>query len=122
MAESGRLGLDLMDFVRGRCAVDGDPPRLYGLGDLANQLDPEQAVVEGRALHLHVVRQAELPFELPGRDAPVQELATSLLGLVAFDGDDVLVGGDGNSSGEKPAIAKEIWYRSSASRSMLYGG
>jgi hypothetical protein len=47
-----------MDFVRGRCAVDGDPPRLYGLGDLANQLDPEQAVVEGRALHLHVVRQA----------------------------------------------------------------
>jgi len=65
-AELGRLGLDLVDVVGGRCAVNGDPSRLHGLGDLADQLDFEQAVVEGRALHLHIVRQAELPFELPG--------------------------------------------------------
>ena len=88
-----------MDVARGRRAVDGDPPRLHGLGDLANQLDLEQAVVEGRVLHLHVVRQVELPFEMPGRDAPVQELAIGLFGLVAFDGDCVLLGGDGNLVG-----------------------
>ena len=86
----GRLGLDLMDVVGGRRAVDCDPPLLHGLGDFPDQLDLEQAVVEGRALHLDVVGQAELPLEVPGRDTPVQELALGFFGLAAFDGDDVL--------------------------------
>src|ERR1700678_2484953 len=43
--ESGRFGLDLMDVISG-CTVDGDPPRLHGLGDFPDQLDLEQAVVE----------------------------------------------------------------------------
>jgi hypothetical protein len=86
----GRLGLDLMDVVGGRRAVDCDPPLLHGLGDFPDQLDLEQAVVEGRALHLDVVGQAELPLEVPGRDAPVQALALGFFGLAAFDGDDVL--------------------------------
>ena len=86
----GRLGLDLMDVVGGRRAVDCDPPLLHGLGDFPDQLDLEQAVVEGCALHLDIVRQVELPFEMPGRDAPVKELALGLFGLAAFDGDDVL--------------------------------
>jgi hypothetical protein len=34
-------------------------PRLHVLGDFPDQLDLQQAVVEGRALHLHIVRQAE---------------------------------------------------------------
>src|ERR1700730_14444821 len=31
---------------------------------------------------------------MPGRDAPVKELALGLFGLAAFDGDDVLLGSD----------------------------
>src|SRR6202035_3348231 len=92
--ESGRLGLDLMDVVRCRRAVDGDAPRLHGLGDFPDQLDLEQAVVEGRALHLDVVREVELPLEMPGRDASIKELALGLFGLAALDGDDVLLRGD----------------------------
>jgi hypothetical protein len=29
-----------MDVVGGLCAVDGDPPRLHGLGDIPQRLDP----------------------------------------------------------------------------------
>ena len=83
-----------MDVVRCRRAVDGDAPRLHGLGDFPDQLDLEQAVVEGRALHLDVVRQVELPLEMPGGDSAIEELALGLFGLAAFDGDDVLLGGD----------------------------
>ena len=83
-----------MDVVGSRRAVDGDPPRLHGLGNFPDQFDLEQAVVEGRALDLDVVRQVELALEVPGRDAPVEELALGLLGLAAFDRDDVLLGRD----------------------------
>src|ERR1700721_3043188 len=78
---SGRLLLDLMDVVAARCTVDGDPPRLHGLGDFADQIDLEQAVVEARALHLDVVRQVELPLEVPSRDAPGAELAPGVFGF-----------------------------------------
>src|ERR1700755_2678791 len=94
--QSGRLALDLMDVAGVRCTVDGDLPRLHGFGGFADQLNLEQAVVEGRALHLDIVRQAELPFEVPGRDPPVKELALGLFSLAALDGDDVLFGGNGN--------------------------
>ena len=47
-----------------------------------------------RALHLDIVRQVELPLEMPGRDPPVEELALGLFGLAAFDRDHVLLGRD----------------------------
>ena len=81
--------------------VDGDAARLHGLGDFPDHLDLQQAVFERRAFYLNIVCQAELPLEMPGRDAPVQELTTRLFGLVAFDGDDVLLGGDGNLIGRE---------------------
>jgi hypothetical protein len=67
--------------VAGRRAIDGGPPWLHSLGDFPDQLDLEQAVVERRALHLNIVGQAELPLEMPGRDASVKELALGLFAL-----------------------------------------
>jgi hypothetical protein len=90
---SGRLGFDLMHVGRLR-AIDGDPPRLHGFWNFPNQFDLEQAVVEGCILDLNVVGQVELPLEVPGRDAAIQELALGFLGLAAFDGDDVLLCSD----------------------------
>ena len=87
---SSRLGFELMDVA----AVDGDPPRLHGLGDFPDQFDLEQPVVERGVLDLDVVGQVELPLEMSGRDAAIQELALGFLGLAAFDGDDVLLCGD----------------------------
>src|ERR1700722_8746428 len=80
---SGRLGLDLVDVVGARCAVDGDPPRLHGFGDFSDQFDLEQAVVEARALHLDIVGKVELPPEMPGGDSSVEELAFGLFGFAA---------------------------------------
>jgi hypothetical protein len=80
--------------VGSRRAVDGDAPRLHGFRDFPDQLDLQQAVVEGRTLYLDIVRQVELPLEMPGRNAPVKELALDLFGLAAFDRDDVLLGRD----------------------------
>jgi hypothetical protein len=90
---SGRLGLELV-HVSLRRAVNGDPPRLHGFGNLPDQFDLQQAVVEGRVLDLDVVGQVELAFEVPGRDTPVKELALGFLGLAAFDADDVLLCSD----------------------------
>ena len=45
-------------------------------------------------LDLNVVGQVELPLEVAGRDAAIQELALGFLGLAAFDGDDVLLCSD----------------------------
>ena len=49
-----RLGFELLD-VSDRDAIDGNTPRLHGLGDFPDQLDFQQAVLERRASHLHVV-------------------------------------------------------------------
>jgi hypothetical protein len=83
-----------MDVVAWGNATDGDAPRLHGLGNFPDQFDRQQAVFECRVLHLDIVRQAELSFEVPGRDAPVKELALGLFGLAAFDSDDTLLGGN----------------------------
>jgi hypothetical protein len=101
---------------------DGNPPRLHGLRDFADQFDLQQAVVEGRALDLDVVRQAELALEGPRRNALVQEFA---LVFSAFRPSTVRTLCSAViviSSGEKPATASEIWYRSSLRRSTLQGG
>src|SRR6266566_7600607 len=82
-------------------AVNADPPGPHGLGNLPNQLDLEQAIVEGGALHLHVIRKIELSFELSGRNASVEEFTLGLFGLAAFDGDDVLLGRDRNLIGRE---------------------
>jgi hypothetical protein len=42
---SGRFALDLLDAGCGQI-VDRDPARLYGVRNLSNQLDLQQAVVE----------------------------------------------------------------------------
>ena len=73
-------------------SIDGDPPRLHGLGNFPDQFDLEQAVVEGRVLDLDVVGQVELPLERAGRDAAVQVFAFGLFGFVALDRHDVLLG------------------------------
>jgi hypothetical protein len=62
---SGHLGFQLVQVV-GRGAVDRDLPRLHGLGDLPDQFDFEQTVVERRALDLDIVGQVELPLEGAG--------------------------------------------------------
>ena len=93
-----RIAQAALDFelvhVGLRRAVDGDPPWLHGFGDFPDQFDLQQAVVEGRVLDLDVVGEVELPFEVTGRDTLVKELALGLLGLAAFDGDDILLCSD----------------------------
>src|SRR4029079_10919528 len=83
---SSRRGFELMDIA----AIDGDLPRLHGLGNLSNQFDLQQPIVERCVLDLDVVGQVELPLEVPGRDTAVQELSLGLFRLVAFDRHDVL--------------------------------
>jgi hypothetical protein len=67
----GGLGCGLRDLPGRGATADGDAPGLHGLGDFAEELDPEQAVVERRGLHLDVVSKVELPFERPSRNALV---------------------------------------------------
>jgi hypothetical protein len=86
----------------GLYAVNGDAPWLHGLGDFPQQFDLQQAVVEGRALYLDVIRQTELALEHPCRNTPVEELVFGLLRLVAFDCDDVLFRRDGDLVGREP--------------------
>ena len=105
---SSRLGFELAQVVR-CCAVDGDLPRLHGLGDLPDQFDLEQAIVEGRALDLDVVGQVELPFEGAGRDAAIEVLALGLFRLAPSIVTTFCSAVTEISSGEKPATASEIW-------------
>ncbi|EAQ33675.1 hypothetical protein NB311A_09926 [Nitrobacter sp. Nb-311A] len=55
-----------------------------------------RTLIEGRTLYLNVISQAELPFELASGDAAIQVLSLCLFDLGAFEGDNVLLGGDGN--------------------------
>ena len=103
-----RFAFELM-HVAGRRAIDGDLPRLHGLGDFPEHLDLEQAVVERRALHLNIVGQAELPLEMPGRNAPVKELALGLSVLPPSTVTTFCSAVIETSSGEKPATASVIW-------------
>ena len=49
----------LRDRLRSHTARDLDPARLQGLWDLTPQLDGEQAVLQARSHHLHVISQVE---------------------------------------------------------------
>ena len=89
-----------------RCTVDGDLPWLHGLGNLPDQFDPEQAIVERRSLDLDVVGQAELPLEPPRGDAAKEVFAFVLLPSIVTTFCSAVTE---ISSGEKPATATEIW-------------
>jgi hypothetical protein len=91
-----------MDVV----AVDGDPPWLHGFGDLPDQFDLQQPIVERGVLDLDVVGQVELSRELTGRDAAVQELAIGFSGLLPSIVTTFCSAVIEISSGEKPATAR----------------
>jgi len=73
------------DIVGGR-AIDGDAPRLHGLGHFTHELNLEQAIVELSTFHLHIIGKVELAFERPQGDAVIEEIAVGFFGLGAFDG------------------------------------
>src|SRR5436190_22320675 len=86
-----RLRLDLLNAARRR-AVDRDAARLHRLRDFPEQFDPQQAILERRALHLHMVGKAELALEGARGDALIEIFALALVGLAAFDRHRVLLG------------------------------
>jgi hypothetical protein len=103
----GGLGFDLMDIAASFRAVDDDTPQLHGFRDFPQQLDPEQSIFKSGALDLYVVRQTELPLEMPGRDPPAEEVSTGLVGFIALDGDDVLSSDDRHLVGRIPRPAAQ---------------
>src|ERR1044072_5231636 len=76
--------------------TDRDPARLHRLRNLAYQLDLQQAVLEGGAIYLNVVGQAEGAAARPRRDALIEHLLAFLDSLAAFNGERVLLGSDGH--------------------------
>src|SRR3546814_8158005 len=99
-----RLGGLVLQHLGLLARGDGDAPRPLGLGDLAHQLDGEQAVLELRTGHLDVVGKVEAPLEGTGGDAAMEILHPVLLGvllgtlfrlrLAAGDDEAVLLRGD----------------------------
>ena len=77
-------------------AGDGYPPRLHGLGNLPEQFDRQQTVVEAGALHLHIVGKAELAPEVSPGNPLVKKFAARNRGLAASDRDHIVLGGDGD--------------------------
>lgn len=91
------LGLQRLLRRRLLASADVDLPRLHRLGDLAHQLDREQAVLQVRAAHLDMVGKRETPLERAGRNPAVNVIVAAVLalfGLLAADDQHVLLGGD----------------------------
>src|SRR5690606_30839 len=65
---------------RGR-TLDLDPARLHGLGQFAQQLDMQQAVLQPRAGHGDVVGELEHPLEIALGDAAMQPDRLAVLRL-----------------------------------------
>src|ERR1043165_3171765 len=84
-ASSRLLLIDLLVVVAARFA-DRDLPRLHRLRNLAYQLDLQQAVLDVRTLHLHMIGEAEGALEGAGGDALIQHRLRVLHGLAALDG------------------------------------
>src|SRR5258708_9853177 len=76
----------LLDRLRLRAGGDGDRPRLHRLGDLADQLDMQHAVIEAGADHLDGVGELEAALEGAAGDAAVEVLRGVLL-LLGLAGD-----------------------------------
>lgn len=62
---SGGLGLNLAHASWGCGCADCNLPGLHRFGNFALQLDDEQAVLEARTPHLHMVGKGELALEIP---------------------------------------------------------
>ena len=61
---------------------DRDGAGLHGLGQLAHELDMQQAVFQAGSFHHHMVGELEFPLETAGRDAAMEEGALLLLALL----------------------------------------
>src|SRR5262245_40599900 len=62
------------DLLAGLAVTDRNGPRLQALGDVADEIDIEQAVLKVGALHFDVVGKLEAPLEAAPGNASVQEL------------------------------------------------
>src|SRR5437762_1190067 len=65
-----------------RAGVDRNAARLLGLGDLADEIDVEQAVLERGVLHLHEIGKLEDALEGTRGDAAVEHFGIVLAVLV----------------------------------------
>src|SRR5204863_7059928 len=77
--------------------ADRDLAGLLGLGNLSHEIDVQEPVFEGRALHLDVIGELEDTLERARRDALVEHLTAVLVVLdmlLALDGQGVLLGFD----------------------------
>src|SRR3954467_13884962 len=91
----GSLGLENLGL---RLAVsDRNLARLFRLGDLADELDVQETVLELCAGHLDIIGKLEAALERAGRDALIEHLALvlfALLLLLAPNGEGVFLGLD----------------------------
>src|ERR1700755_568776 len=72
-----------VNHLRGRSArADRNRARLLRLGNFANEIDVEQAVLERGVLHLHEVGKLEYTLEGARGDAAIQHLGLVLVVLV----------------------------------------
>ena len=67
-------------------AADTDLARLHRLGDLADQVDQQQAVLQVGALDLDMVGKPEAPLERAGGDAAIDIIARRSVSLSSFFG------------------------------------
>src|SRR5688572_30283819 len=99
--ENGRLGLPgrplprrpllLGDRARRGLGLDRDRPRLLLLGQLALQVDGEQAVLQLGAGHADVVGQLEAALEVARADAAIEVLGALVAVGMALAGHQELV-------------------------------
>src|SRR5690349_6453285 len=72
-----------VDHLRSlRAGFDRNAARLRGLGNLADEIDVEQAVLERGILHLHEIGKLEYALEGARRDAAVEHFGICLAVLV----------------------------------------
>src|SRR5262249_33120106 len=86
-------GLRSLGFDRLLTVADRDLAGLLGLGNLAHEIDVQEPVLEGRALHLDVIGELEDALERARRDALIEHLTAVLLvvgALLALDRQSVL--------------------------------
>src|SRR2546423_14143486 len=75
MPGSGRLGFEHLGLL---AVADRNLAWLFRLGDLAHEVDVQEAVRELRAGNLDVVGKLEAALERAGRDALIEHLALVL--------------------------------------------
>src|ERR1700739_971345 len=92
-------GLGAVDHLRSLgTGADRNAAGLLGLGNLADEIDMEQAMLERSVLHLHEIGKLEHALEGAGRDAAIQHLvfvlAVLIGGFLALDRQRVFLGDD----------------------------